>query len=137
MVTLTTDRTERVDPGTEWWLVDRWFTVTASSAHQGRHRVHLEGIDDRDVAATLTGARILATPLAADGDDLWVHEMIGAEVVGPDGRAYGTVTAVEANPAHDLLVLDGGGLIPVVFVTGHSPGRIVVDPPAGLLDGGD
>ena len=136
MVTLTTDRTERADPGTAWWVGDRWLTVTSSHRHQGRFRVHLEGIDDRDVAASLTGERILAEPLVDPGDDLWVHEMIGSEVSGPDGRRYGVVTAVEANPAHDILVLDSGGLVPVVFVTGHAPGRLVVDPPAGLLDDG-
>jgi 16S rRNA processing protein RimM len=45
------------------------------------------------------------------------------------------VVAVEANPAHDLLVLDDGALVPVVFVVEHTPGRVVVDPPAGLLEG--
>ena len=136
MVTLTTDRTERVAPGTAWWVTDRWYSVATASDHQGRHRVHLEGVDDRDAAAALTGARILAEPLVDPGDDLWVHEMIGAQVVGPSGTVFGVVVAVEANPAHDLLVLDSGGLVPVVFVTEHGPGRIVVDPPAGLLDDG-
>ena len=46
----------------------------------------------------------------------------------------GTVTAVEANPAHDLLVLDGGALIPIVFVTGHEFGRLTVDVPDGLFE---
>jgi len=40
---------------------------------------------------------------------------------------------VEANPAHDLLVLDGGGLVPMVFVVEHAEGRVVIDPPEGLL----
>ncbi len=43
--------------------------------------------------------------------------------------------SVEANPASDLLVLDGGGLIPLRFVVGSSPGeRVTVDVPDGLLD---
>jgi 16S rRNA processing protein RimM len=46
----------------------------------------------------------------------------------------GGVIAVEANPASDLLVLDGGGLIPLRFVVEHAPGHLVVDIPAGLLD---
>ena len=53
----------------------------------------------------------MAEPLADVGDDdddtLWIHELIGAEVVGVDGRSYGAVEAVEANPASDLLVLPG------------------------------
>jgi hypothetical protein len=51
------------------------------------------------------------------------------------GRVLGTVDAVEANPASDLLVLSGGGLIPLGFVTSSEPGvRITVEIPDGLLD---
>ena len=42
--------------------------------------------------------------------------------------------AVEANPAHDLLVLEGGALVPVVFVVDRRDGTVVVDVPEGLLD---
>ncbi len=48
---------------------------------------------------------------------MWVHELVGAEVVLPDGTAVGAVEAVQDNPAHELLVLDSGALVPVVFVT--------------------
>jgi hypothetical protein len=44
------------------------------------------------------------------------------------------VAALQANPAHDLLVLEDGALVPVVFVVERGEGRIVVDPPAGLLE---
>ena len=56
------------------------------------------------------------------------------EVVDRDGAPVGTVTAVEANPAHDLLVLDGGALVPMVFVVEQRDGVLVIDPPDGLLD---
>jgi 16S rRNA processing protein RimM len=42
--------------------------------------------------------------------------------------------SVEANPAHDLLVLESGALVPMVFVVEQSEGRVVIDPPEGLLD---
>ena len=77
---------------------------------------------------------LYAEPLT-DPEALWVHELIGAEVVAADGSSYGRVAAVEANPASDLLVLDGGGLVPLRFVVASTPGRVVVDVPAGLLDG--
>ena len=59
------------------------------------------------------------------------------------GRAVlGVVEAVEANPASDLLVLDGGRLVPLRFVVEHTRGaRIIVDvvrapqPPRRLLLG--
>jgi hypothetical protein len=41
---------------------------------------------------------------------------------------------VEANPASDLLVLDGDVLVPMHFVVDQGPGFVVVDPPEGLLD---
>ena len=45
------------------------------------------------------------------------------------------MAAVEANPASDLLVLAGGGLVPLRFVVDHQAGvRVAVDVPDGLLD---
>ena len=54
----------------------------------------------------------------------------------PDGTEVGRVASVQDNPAHELLVLDSGALVPVVFVTDASglPERVVIDPPEGLLD---
>jgi len=46
----------------------------------------------------------------------------------------GRVVSVEANPAHDLLVLDGGALVPMVFVVEQRDGVVVIDPPEGLFD---
>jgi ribosomal 30S subunit maturation factor RimM len=63
-----------------------------------------------------------------------VHELIDAEVVDTAGTELGRCVAVEENPASDLIVLEGGGLIPLRFVTAHQPGRVTVDPPAGLLE---
>jgi len=69
-----------------------------------------------------------------DPDELWVHELIGTPVVETDGTARGTCVAVVDNPAADLLELDSGALVPVVFVTEQTPERIVIDPPDGLFD---
>ena len=63
-----------------------------------------------------------------------MHELVGSTVVLADGNAVGTVTEVEANPAADLLVLDSGALVPVVFITAHEQGRVTIDPPEGLFD---
>ncbi len=95
--------------------------------------VAFAGVDDRNAAEGLRGLVLRAEPLEEEGA-LWVHELIGAEVVGVDGRSHGLVEAVEANPASDLLVLSGERLVPLVFVVDHQPGRVVIDPPAGLLD---
>lgn len=135
-VALTTDRVdERLARGSSWWVAGREVTVESARPHQGRHVVKLRGVDDRDAAAGLTGARVYAAPLAVDDDDVvWVHEVIGAAVVDVQGRTHGRVESVQANPAHDLLVLEGGALVPMVFVVEHADGVVVVDPPEGLLD---
>ena len=87
----------------------------------------------REDAEALRGLILTADPIDT-GDDPWVHDLIGCEVSDVAGRALGKVSAIEANPAHDLLVLDRGALIPVTFVTDHDAGRVVVDVPDGLLD---
>lgn len=107
--------------------------VVSGRPHQGRWLVTFAGVDDRNQAEALRGLVLRAEPLDEEGA-LWVHELIGAEVVGPDGQSYGVVESVEANPASDLLVLSGERLVPLVFVVDQRPGRVVIDPPPGLLD---
>lgn len=134
-ISLTTDRTERVEPGSRLFVADVEHEVTRST-HQPPDRwlVGFAGVTDRNGADALRGALITAEPLD-DEDELWVHELVGAAVVLPDGSPVGTVEAVQDNPAHDLLVLDTGDLVPVVFVVDGSglPERLVIDPPEGLL----
>ncbi len=81
----------------------------------------------------LRGTVLRGRPLD-DEDAWWVHELIGSEVVDTDGAQLGTVQAVVANPASDLLELDGGALVPLRFVVERSAGRVVLELPAGLLD---
>jgi 16S rRNA processing protein RimM len=138
VVALTTDVAARVAPGSVLQTDHGPLEVRSSRPHQHRWIVAFVGIDDRPAAEALHGRILRAEPIE-DDDALWVHELIGAEVVTPDGRSWGTVTAVEANPAHDLLVLASGTLVPEVFVVDSTglPDRVVVDPPAGLLEPAD
>jgi 16S rRNA processing protein RimM len=110
--------------------------VLAATPHQGRWIVAFAGIPDRNAAEAYRGVVLSAEPLPGgeDDDTLWVHQLIGSEVFDLTGRSYGPVEAVEANPASDLLVLSGDRLVPLVFVKTRLPGRVVIDPPAGLLD---
>ncbi len=113
----------------------RTLTVEASRPFQDRWIVQFEGIFDRTEAERLRGLELEAEPVDVPGE-MWVHELIGATVHDAEGTELGTVSAVEANPASDLLVLEGGGLIPLRFVTERdaAAGRLVVDIPEGLLD---
>jgi 16S rRNA processing protein RimM len=134
VVELTTDRDERVAPGTTLWdRSERAYEVLRSSPHQGRWIVAFAGVADRTAAEGLRGTVLLAEALD-DPDVLWVHELIGSEAFDAAGKALGRVVAVQANPASDLLELEGGALVPVRFLMSASAGTVVVDPPPGLLE---
>jgi 16S rRNA processing protein RimM len=135
VVFLSTNRTERVAPGSVLSTDDgRPMTVVRSSPHGNRFIVTFEGLSGIDDAERLRGTELFAPPLA-DPDELWVHELIGAEVVDAEGTVLGTVQSVQENPASDLLVLQDGALIPLRFVVDNDPGvRVTVEVPDGLLD---
>ena len=80
------------------------------------------------------GLELRAEPIE-DPDELWVHELIGCRVLSADGVDRGPVVAVQENPAADLLVLESGALVPVVFeVDGPVDGTVHVEVPDGLFE---
>ena len=134
---------ERFAPGVVLHAGDRTFVVVTARPHQGRLLIGFEGIVDRTTAEGLRGTVLTADPLPGEDDDgdgrlgddeVWVHDLVGAEVVDTAGVVLGRCTAVVENPASDLLELESGALIPLVFHVEHGDGRVVVDPPPGLLD---
>lgn len=138
LVRLTTNVEDRLAPGTQVTLdrADRRvLEVVSARRHQERWIVTFVGLTSREDAESVRGAVLLAAPLDRDDDPdaLWIHELIGAEVLDTDGVRHGTVVTVLDNPASDLLELDSGRLVPLTFVVSHEPGRVVVDVPPGLL----
>jgi 16S rRNA processing protein RimM len=135
VVTPVTNVAARFAAGSTLWVDGRPRVVASSRPSQHRFIIRFVGVDDRNAAELLRNKVVEAEPLtdAPDGE-LWVHELIGSEVHDRAGTVLGSVVAVEANPAHDLLVLDGGALVPMVFVVSSADGVVVVDPPDGLLD---
>ena len=118
----SSNRPERTAPGAVLYVGERELVVDAVAA---RTRTGCSCASPGSTTAPRPsgcwGVELTADPLAGDAelddDELWVHELVGAEVRRPRRRAgSGRVVAVEANPAHDLLVLDGGALVPMVFV---------------------
>ena len=132
-VELSTDRAERTEPGARWWSNGQWLTVQSAQPHLERWLVTFEEITGREQAQRFTNQLAYAEPLA-DTEELWVHELIGSQVVERDGTVRGRCVAVIENPAADLLELEGGALVPVVFVVEQDDGRIVIDPPPGLFE---
>ncbi|MFM7536696.1 MAG: ribosome maturation factor RimM [Acidimicrobiales bacterium] len=139
MVDLVTDRPERSRTGAALRTSGgRTLVVERATRHLSRpgHTrwiMRFVGVDDRADAEAVAGEMLWAAPIE-DPTELWVHELVGSEVAEIDGTVRGRVVAVLENPAHDLLELDSGALVPVVFVRSCAEGRITIDPPAGLFD---
>ncbi len=134
-VVAVTNRSERFAPGSRLFVDERELVVDSSRPSCSGWVVKFAGVNDRDAAEALRGSIVLGdAPGDAPEGELWVHEVIGAEVRDRSGARIGIVDAVQANPAHDLLLLDTGALVPMVFVVEHEPGVVVVDLPDGLLD---
>lgn len=121
------------------------LTVVRTRNQQGRWSVQFAEVADRTAAEALRGVALVVEVEdgADDGDeDAWYpHELAGLRAEHVDGRVLGEVTGLEHLPAHDVLVLrepDGSrtlvpfvrAIVPVVDVPG---GRVVLDPPGGLL----
>ena len=135
VVSLVSDYPElRLAPGSHLRAGDRELVVEAARPHQGRWLVQFEGVLDRTAAEGLAGRSLTAEPID-DPEALWVHELVGSLVVeAGSGIERGRVVAVVANPAHELLELDSGRLVPIVFVRSCEDGVTLVDAPDGLFD---
>ena len=136
-LSLKSDLVQRREVGAQLIIFDssgkRTLTITSSRPQQDRWVVHFEGIDDRNAAEKLTNKFLYAAPI--DGaEGLWVHQLIGSEVEDTSGVSWGICTGVLNNPAHDLLELESGVLIPMPFVLSCDEGITVIDPPAGLRE---
>jgi 16S rRNA processing protein RimM len=136
---------EPVGPGALVRVPDR-LTIEATRWHQGRLLVFFEGVADRNVAEVLRGVLLCVDSAEVepptDPDEFNDHQLVGLAAVTPAGEPLGEVTRVDHAPASDLLVLrrPEGRIALIPFVKAIVPevdlaaGRVVVDPPDGLLD---
>ncbi|MEJ2860573.1 ribosome maturation factor RimM [Actinomycetospora flava] len=124
------------------------LTILAARRHADRLLVTVEEVGDRDAAEALRTAELTAPALAEapeDPDEFHDHQLEGLAVVLGDGTAVGTVTAVLHGAGGELLAVDRteGGELLVPFVAAIvtevdvAGGRLVLDPPEGLLDPAD
>ncbi len=137
VVSLVTNRVERLAPGSR--LVARrdrasiTLEVVVARPFKDRYLVRFVGVEDRTGAEALHGMTLFA-PAIEDPEALFVHELIGSEVVERSGLAHGRVTSVEANPASDLLVVEGRYYVPLRFVVDREDGRLIIEAPPGLFE---
>lgn len=137
---------QRFAPGVQLGAgADRTLTVETVRPHSGALLVKFAGVADRTAAEALRG-RLLTVeatslPDLDDPEEYYDHQLEGLTAASKEGAVLGTVLEVVHAPASDLLVLDTGhGTAMVPFVRAIVPevdlagGRVVLDPPAGLLD---
>lgn len=121
------------------------MTVVAARAHgDGRAVVEFEGVETIEKAETLRDAALLraagASGPAPEGR-FYARELIGLRVVRASGEEIGRVAEIRETGGADLLVVRGAErehLIPfarsICVDIEPAAGRIVVDPPDGLLE---
>lgn len=128
----------RTDPPTAGPL-----TVARTRNQNDRWVVAFDEVADRTRAEGLRGVALVVDAAdSGDDDDAWYpHELAGLRVELTDGTVVGEVLGLEPFPAQDALVVrETSGartlvpfvraIVPVVDVRG---GRVVLDPPRGLL----
>lgn len=118
------------------------LTIDRVRNDSGRWYAAFVGHTDRTAAEALRGVALVVASADVVEEDAWyAAELRGLRAEGLDGDLLGEVVGLQHRPAQDLLevrVLDGSvalvpfvrQIVPVVDVAG---GRIVLDPPAGLL----
>ncbi|HEY4472642.1 MAG TPA: ribosome maturation factor RimM [Stellaceae bacterium] len=124
---------------------ERQFTLRLTGAGKGVLIGHLSGIADRNQAEAARGLRLYLQRSAlppTDEDEYYHADLIGLEAVLSDGTAIGRVRAVHDFGAGDTLEIARNEAPPLMlqFTRAVVPsvdlaaGRLVIDPPPGLLD---
>jgi 16S rRNA processing protein RimM len=109
--------------------------------------VRLEGVSDRNHAEELKGTRLYvpraALPKIREKEAYYHADLIGLAAERTDGTAMGRIVAVQNYGAGDLLEIKVEGKADTVLVpftkksvpeVDMAGGRVVIDPPLGLLD---
>jgi 16S rRNA processing protein RimM len=116
--------------------------LLAGRAQGGGAVVQLDSVASRSDAERLEKMAVLVArghlPPAAAGEYYW-DDLKGKEVETVAGRRIGRVSRIFSNGAQDVLVVtdaDGEYFIPITreILVAEEPGKLVVDPPPGLLE---
>ncbi len=83
----------------------------------------LDGIDDRDQAMLLAGAKIAIRPeqlAALKPDEYYWRDLIGCHVVNTEGIDFGVVDSMMETGVNDVLVVKGDRERLIPFTQGHT-----------------
>ena len=127
--------------------------VLSASGQPGSLICRIDGVADRDAAEALKGLRLYVErsvlPAPAE-EEYYQADLVGLRAELPDGSLFGRVAAVLNYGAGDILEIEPAAtgvdgpavvdlpfsraVVPVVDIAG---GRVVVDPPAELVEAGE
>ena len=126
------------------------YRVEALSVVKDAVLARIEGVADRTAAEAVRGLRLYVerSALPATDEQEWYEaDLVGLAAVGRDGRDWGKVLAFHDFGAGRTMEVSGGSTsrnsvmlpftdaaVPEIDVAG---GKVVVDPPAGVLAGGN
>lgn len=145
---ITTDFPERLAPGVEVGLgaaaPERWLRVVSVRFHKGCFLLQLEGVSRREEIDAWRGWWLFLPPQERSTlppNYYYEHELPGLECVLRDGTRVGEVrelSAATGTPMLTVATAHGDALVPfvspIVVSVDLAARRVVVDPPAGLLE---
>ncbi|UWQ54075.1 ribosome maturation factor RimM [Leisingera caerulea] len=121
------------------------YSLTITRPIKNGFAALLGGVETKEDADAIKGLRLFARrdQLPQLPDDEFYHaDLIGLEVYDTGGTLLGTVKSVQNHGASDLLEVHGPGLKSAVLLpftleavptVDLSQGRVIADPPEGLL----
>jgi len=130
---LFSDHPLRTGKGAKLWAAGTWYEIASSKKSTDRWLMYFVDVTDRNVVERLTNSDVYGEPID-DPSVVWVHELIGSVVVDTAGNNLGTCVGVIDNPAHPIMELDNGFLVPTPFIVSNENGQIEIDAPEGLFD---
>lgn len=127
---------------------NRCFELRIIGHSRGLPVVKIIGVEDRDAAEALKGTRLYVERSAlpdTEENEYYHADLIGLKAEDTEGQPLGTVIAMHAFGAGDIVEIErpSGRTSMVPFTRAATPvvdiegGRIVLDPPSGLLDEDD
>lgn len=124
------------------------FTLNVIGQQKGVVLVRIKGVEDRGAVDALKGQMLYVERSVlpkTEEDEFYFSDLQGLDVEAVDGSAFGKVVEVEdfgGGPFLEVASLNHGRVL-IPFTKASVPevdiqgGRVVIDPPQGLLEAGD
>lgn len=120
------------------------YRGTITGRARGQLLVRFDGLNDRNQAEAIKGLELFVSRDAfpePDEDEYYHWDLVGLKAELPDGSFFGTVRRVldaGAGVSLDITTTEGSVLVPFtkasVPVVNLAKGKMVIDPPDGLLE---